>query len=97
MLNKFFEIILFLLILICLSLIIYPTLMEEIKKEEILLLEKEIKSNYQEKVFVYCKVVDIFEIKNFQINLKCEVQDWSKNQIESKFFLCNYKKECEKI
>ena len=95
MLGKIIESLLILLILTCLSLILYPILMNKIYSKEIKETELLIKSKYGNEVLVYCQVQNIFEIKAIKMKINCEVQDWKKNPVKSMFLSCDTEKKCK--
>ncbi len=95
MLKRIIELFLILLIIFCISLILYPTLINKYKKEDLLLTEKNIRKNYKESVIVYCEVEKLFEVRNLEINYYCEVQDFSMSPAKIYKFLCKKSSECE--
>lgn len=95
MFSKIIEFLLLLLILTCLSLILYPILMNKIYSKEIKETELLIKSEYGNELLVYCQVQNIFEIKSINMKINCEVQDWKKNPVKSMFLICDTEKKCK--
>ena len=73
----------------------YPTLINKLKKEELLLTEKKLRKNYKESVIVYCQVQNVFEIKGFEINFQCEIQDFSVSPAKIDTFICKEINNCQ--
>lgn len=95
MFNRIIEYILIFLTFFCLLMIIYPTMMNYVFKEDIKELEIIIKNKNKESVFVNCSIEDFFRIKKLELTFNCEVQNWKKYEVYTHYERCNLDKKCE--